>query len=107
MMKNLMTDNLVHAKIEYPRQFITNGSTLDQYGLYAVNVGACDGATNYLSLYDQFRINKVVFKFTPASGEVINKPFDDTTTPGSAVRNPIFATCIDFDSESVGAEKHR
>lgn len=95
-----MTGNLTHGKFEYPIQYLTNGTTVDYYSLQTFNLGACDNVSNILAMYDQFRINKVVMKFTPVMATVVNKPYDDTTTPGTAVRAPTLATCIDWDSET-------
>lgn len=101
-MRQYMIGNLTHGKFEYPIQYITNGTTIDSYYMYSFNLGACDNISNILALYDQFRINKVVMKFTPVMATVVNKSYDDTTTPGTANRAPTLASCIDLDSESTG-----
>lgn len=100
--KNLLTGNLVHTRMEVPIRAITNGSTLDQYELLVIRAADCSNITAYGNLYDQFRINKVVVKFVPTGATMKVIEADSTNVPGSGVRTPTLATCIDYDSESTG-----
>jgi len=55
--------------------------------------------TNYTSIWDQYRINMVKVEFIPIMTEIVNKPFDDSTTV-TVTRMPNYCVSIDRDDSA-------
>lgn len=83
--------------IQEPIIISNNASAEEKHGFDF----ALDDTINYStwsSIFDQYRINKVVVKFVPVQTSVVTRPFDDTTNPGESVSEvPRFAVCLDRD----------
>lgn len=58
--------------------------------------------SKYTAIFDQFRIDKIQVKFIQRQTQVVNRPFDDSTS-GSLIHNiPNFVTAIDYDDVASG-----
>lgn len=60
------------------------------------------GGTPWLGQYDSYRIDKVQIKWVPVLTTGVNRPFDDTTTPGTAANIPRLMFAIDRDGDDLG-----
>lgn len=81
--------------------FITNDSIVESKGYLIFDLDNCLDKSDYVVIFDQYRINSVTVTFEPVLSQVVNKPFDDSTSgPGSTGRIPKFISCIDRDSRS-------
>lgn len=56
--------------------------------------------TTYKNMFDQYRINKVIVKFTPRSTEVVNRPYDDATA-GTPLLTPMFCAAVIRDDDAL------
>lgn len=61
------------------------------------------GGTPWLSQYDSYRIDKVQVKWIPILTTGVNRPYDDTTTPGTAANIPRLMYALDRDGDDVGS----
>lgn len=62
--------------------------------------------SHYSSIFDQYRINLVVVKFEPVMTQVVQRPYDDTTTGNLINAIPRYAVCIDRDDDSIQSFKN-
>lgn len=71
---------------------------------FALNFRLTDavGGTPWLSQYDSYRIDKIQVKWIPILTTAVNRPYDDTTTPGTAANIPRMLYAIDRDGDDVG-----
>jgi len=77
---------------------ISNDSTAETKNAFDFTLTDCINYSTWSTVFDQYRINMVVVKFIPVQTQVINRPFDDTTNPGTSVSEiPRFAVSIDRD----------
>lgn len=63
-----------------------------------------DQVTNYnyyAQLWDQYRINFVKVEFIPVQATLVNRPYDDTTTPNVNTSTPLLFAVIDRDDSNV------
>jgi hypothetical protein len=95
-------DYSCRLKIASPLQ-ITNITTGPTLGSIKFNLGQCLNNTAFTDLFDQYRINLVVVKFMPQNTQIVNKPYDDTTTPTTGGFIPKFVVCQDRDDATVPA----
>ena len=56
---------------------------------------------HYANIFDQYRINLVVVKFEPIMTQIVNRPYDDSTTGNLVNAIPRYAVCIDRDDDDV------
>lgn len=96
------------GKADYSGKFhcnpidLSNDSTLDTRLAFAFRLSDIHNFSSWTTLFDQFRINKVVCKFTPVNATVVNRPYDDTTNPGASVsETPRLVMCKDRDDEAA------
>lgn len=61
----------------------------------------CINFSTYTTLFDQYRINKVVVLMTPVKTQVVNRPYDDTTTAGAVLAIPRLSVVIDRDDDTL------
>lgn len=80
---------------------IANGTSGPTLGGIKFSLVDCLNYTNFTAMFDQYRINTVVVKFTPHMTEIVNKPFDDTTTPGAGATIPNFCVAVDRDDATA------
>jgi hypothetical protein len=75
-----------------------NASVADYKGHIQFKFSNCLDFSSWTTLFDQYRINKVVVEFIPVQTQAMVKQFDDTTTVGAGVNLiPRFTSCIDLD----------
>lgn len=79
---------------------IANNSTVPLKGAMNFSLSQCLGYTDYTKLFDQYRVNMVIVKFTPSLTTVVNRPFDDTTTPTDGTV-PRLVTALDRDDSTI------
>lgn len=80
---------------------ISNQSSGAVLGGIKFALSDCLNFTNFTSLFDQYRINAVVVKFIPHMSEMMNKPYDDTTTPNATQTIPNLCVAIDRDDAAA------
>lgn len=95
------TNTLQVAMHELTGVTIANDTTAETRGALTFKLSECNYFTRFTAIYDQYRIDKVIVTFRPAMGQVVNKPYDDTTTGVLANACPRFVTAIDFDDNST------
>lgn len=61
----------------------------------------CINFSTYTTLFDQYRINKIVFTATPVKTQVVNRPYDDSTTAGAILSIPRMTMVIDRDDSAL------
>lgn len=80
---------------------ISNDSTVETKIAFAFRLSDIINFSSWTTLFDQYRIDKVVVKFVPVQTEAVFRPYDDTTNPGASVSEiPRLCTIIDRDDES-------
>lgn len=96
------------GKADYSSKFycepleFSNDSTVPLKQGLASRLEDVNNFSTWTTIFDQFRINKVVWKFVPVQTTVVNRPFDDSTNPGASVSEvPRLAMCIDRDDENT------
>lgn len=80
---------------------IYNQSLAETKGYLLFDLNNCLGYTNYTAVFDYYRINWVKVDFVPILTQLVNRPYDDSTTPTLGGEIPEFVTCIDRDSNSA------
>lgn len=80
---------------------IANTTSGPRLGSITFKLSDCLNFNNFTNMFDQYRINTVVVKFTPHMTEMVNKPFDDTTTPGSGATIPNLCVAVDRDDATL------
>lgn len=80
---------------------IANHSLTEEKVSFTYQLNLIKNYANYTNLFDQYRIKYVITTFTPVGATVINKPYDDTTTPGQVNLVPNIAICIDRDDATT------
>lgn len=66
------------------------------------SLSAIQNYTDYTKIWDQYRINMVKIEFIPILTEVVNRPYDDTTTPSGLIPN----YCVGIDRDDASAETY-
>lgn len=84
---------------------LTNNSIVETVDSFTFTLNSVANFTNYTRMFDQYKINKVVVQFIPILTEIVNRPYDDTTTPGGAPLGdiPNYVVAIDRDDTAVSA----
>uniref|UniRef100_UPI004047F021 hypothetical protein n=1 Tax=Orrella sp. TaxID=1921583 RepID=UPI004047F021 len=82
---------------------IANTTSGPVLGAIRFSLADCLNHTNFTNMFDQYRINTVVVKFIPHMTEMVNKPYDDTTTPTSGGTIPNLCVAVDRDDATVPA----
>lgn len=77
--------------------FIENQAVAETKGYIVFDLANCIGHGNYCSIFDYYRINWVEVVFQPVLSTVVNRPFDDSTTPSLNQAVPHLITAIDRD----------
>lgn len=85
------------VKLRSPTTQIANDSLTEVKGGVSFQLGDCFDYANYTAIFDQYRINMVTVQFVPVLTQMVNKPYDDTTTPSSVNQIPRFVTALDRD----------
>lgn len=80
---------------------IINNSTADTNGALIFKASDCLGISNYVDIFDYYRINWVKVTFEPCRTQLLTTQTDQTTAPSSLTQVPLFITCIDRDSLSA------
>lgn len=83
--------------------FIRNNSVAEAKGIILFDLNNCIGKGNYTAIFDYYRINWVDVRFVPVMSTVVNRPFDDSTTPGINQAVPQIITALDRDSTNTPA----
>lgn len=99
--KKYRVANSITTKLSYTPTFLVNSALINSAGIQTFAIGDALNASNFLNMYDQFCIKKVTIQWKRILTQVINKPFDDTTVVGLGGSVPTFATCLDYDSQTV------
>lgn len=74
------TDYSTVISFDYYATAFGNDTTLITRGALTASLSQIPDYTNYTAIWDQYRIDKVEFKFVPTLSTVINKPYDDSTS---------------------------
>lgn len=94
-------NQIVHAKMVLP---LAEVASLDSSGHLSVNytirAGQFTDFASYATLYDVYRINKVVFVFYPAYNTYVQNATAATANSGTQVR---FLTAVDYDDDTLFA----
>lgn len=84
-----------------PETFIQNDATATTKFSKSFHLSDCINYSTYTTLFDQFRILKVVYTLTPVKTQLVVRPYDDTTTAGQILAIPRLTTVIDRDDTSI------
>jgi len=85
-------------------QTFENDATLETKFSKQFSLSAIQNYTDYTAIWDQYRINMIKMEFIPVLTEVVNRPFDDTTTPGTTGQIPNY--CVSIDRDDGAAETY-
>jgi hypothetical protein len=80
---------------------IRNQAVAETKGYILFDLANCKGYLNYTTIFDYYRINWVKVEFVPMLATLVNRPYDDTTTPSTSGEVPEFVTALDRDSNSA------
>lgn len=76
--------------------YISNNSTTFERGGITLTFSDVLNFSSWTTLFDQYRIDKCIIKFTPILTQEVIRPYDDTTNPGINLI-PRLTTALDRD----------
>lgn len=80
---------------------IVNNSTASTDGNITFTLTSCEGYSEYVAIFDYYRINWVEVSFIPCRTQMMTTQTNQTTAPSSLTQIPLFITCIDRDSSTA------
>lgn len=95
-MAKRMNSNVMHVMLRTNDTIVANqnlGETLETYRFGLQN---CLNANTYATMWDQYRINKVVITWTPIRTQMVQANVEDVT-PSSTTNIPSWVVAKDFD----------
>ena len=82
-------------------QVISSTNLLEYTNSITFQFAQITNYTYYAQLWDQYRINYVKVEFIPTMATVVNRPYDDTTTPNINTVTPLLFAVIDRDDSNT------
>lgn len=79
----------------------SNGTTSETFVGKIFMFSECHLSTNYSAIFDQYRINQVEIIIQPIMTQVVQRPYDDTTTANLVNAIPRYSVVIDVDNIGV------
>lgn len=92
------------CKLKSPETTFQNDTIADTRLALQFSLNMTDDFTLFTSIFDQYRILRVIVHFVPVKTTVVNRPYDDTTTPNANGDTPMVAYVIDRDDASTGGD---
>lgn len=82
------------------QSILSNSTVADEKLALDFNLTDFLTSSEFTAIWDQYRILEIVVVFEAINTQVVNRPYDDTTTSNVVI--PFIATCIDRDDASTG-----
>lgn len=95
--RSMRNGNAIHLKMRLPDKLIVNDTVVEQAGAFNIRLQDLTNYSNYTTIWDQYRINKIVVRARPIRTTTVVAQVEDVSTPQGTTNIPSYCLVKDFD----------